>query len=180
MTTWITSPRLDLRPLTMDDAAEFYRLNADEEVMRYVPDIPFFNLGAARDFITNYLQVYKTGFGRLAMINKEDNTFIGWCGLKYHPAEDVVDLGYRLHHKYWGKGYATEAGLACLKHGFERQALNRIIGHAARDNKGSRRVLEKVGMAYVGPFKENDWHGVAYEITRQRYEKQKTDAKPTR
>lgn len=169
MTTWIETPRLKLRPLHMSDAEEFYRLNADPEVMRYVPDIPFFDLEAAHDFMTNYLAVYATGYGRLAMISKETAEFIGWCGLKYHPADDVVDLGYRLHQRYWGKGYATEAGLACLEHGFVRQSLNRIIGHAATENWGSRRVLEKVGMRYVGPFKEDDWHGVAYEITRNRY-----------
>lgn len=49
--------------------------------------------------------------------------FIGFIGLAeptfsahFTPA---VEVGRRLAYPFWGKGYATEGALACLKYGFE-------------------------------------------------------------
>ena len=61
-----------------------------------------------------------------------------------------IDLGYRLLKKAWGKGYATEAAYACIKYGFEKLNLPRIIGRAMPQNTGSIRVLEKCDMRYLG------------------------------
>ena len=35
----------------------------------------------------------------------------------------VSDLGYRLHHRYWRKGLASEAARALLRHAFETVGL---------------------------------------------------------
>jgi RimJ/RimL family protein N-acetyltransferase len=57
----------------------------------------------------------------------------------------------------WGKGYATEAAFACLKYGFEKLHLPRIIGRAMPQNLASIRVLEKCGMQFIGE-EEVDGH----------------------
>lgn len=162
----LVTDRMLLRPFTLTDASAHYTLNADPEVMRYVPDAPFSDITAAQQFLEDYLPIYELGFGRLAMIDKVSGAFIGWCGLKLSPELAQVDLGYRLNRQYWGQGYATEASLACLDYGFRMKKLNRIVGLAMATNLASRRVLEKVGMELVGTFKEPDWSGVLYEIRK--------------
>lgn len=55
-------------------------------------------------------------------------------------------LGYWLGKPYWGKGIATRA-LALLLREIPTRPL---FAHAARDNLGSIRVLEKCGFAIIG------------------------------
>ncbi|MHC4994631.1 MAG: GNAT family N-acetyltransferase [Planctomycetota bacterium] len=71
---------------------------------------------------------------------------------------DSVDLGYRFFSEYWGRGLATEAGLASVRFGFEVLSLERIIGLVMPDNTASIRVLEKVGMRFECEVEdEGDW-----------------------
>lgn len=143
------SDRLAFRQFNAEDAYEIYLLNIDPEVLKYTGDAPFESVDAAKTFLENYKQYELHGMGRWAVIRKEDEAFLGWCGLKYRPDQETVDLGYRFKKEYWGKGYATEAARASLKYGFEVLQLQRIIARAMKDNGASIRVIEKVGMTYV-------------------------------
>ncbi|MGB5980905.1 MAG: GNAT family N-acetyltransferase [Nonlabens sp.] len=130
----LETDRLYLRPFAMEDASCFYEMNDDEQVMRYTGDVPFKNLDAAKEFVKKYnedpeSQYQKYQMGRLTMVRKTDDKALGWSGLKYHPNEDVVDLGYRLKRKYWNKGYATEAAKRCLQHAFEDHQLKEVIAN---------------------------------------------------
>ena len=51
------------------------------------------------------------GFGRMLMVLKESGEVIGDCGVMRSSVGGEMrnDLGYILHHPYWGKGYAVEA-----------------------------------------------------------------------
>ena len=68
------------------------------------------------------------------------------------PVKDApdVEIAYHFLPSAWGKGYATEAAAAILAFGFENARLKEIIGSAYLDNVASWRVLEKVGMRFVG------------------------------
>jgi len=142
----LDTPRLHLREFTPSDAALFYELNSDPDVVRYTGDGPFESVEAAEAFIRNYPDYKKNGFGRWLMFTKDTNEFIGWCGLKLVDGE--VDLGYRLRKKHWKKGYASEAAQACLDYGFNQLGMQRIIGRVATENHASIRVLEKMGMTF--------------------------------
>ena len=63
------------------------------------------------------LPQYKNNLGRWAIHTTSEMVFSGWCGLKYWPEVDEIDLGYRLMQKVWGKGFATEAAQHTLDHG---------------------------------------------------------------
>ncbi len=65
--------------------------------------------------------------GRWAVHIKQGLAFIGWCGLKYRPERNEVDLGYRFDPSSWGKGYATEAAFASIGYGFKNLGLARIV-----------------------------------------------------
>lgn len=148
--------RLILRELRQDDAEHFYELNNDPEVIKYTGDKAFESIEEARSFLKNYSHYRENGFGRWAVIRKDDKVFIGWCGLKLNE-EGYVDIGFRIFQKYWGKGYATEAAKKFIDLGFNRFGLSEIIGRTANENKSSFRVLEKIGMTY---FKNGECHGI--------------------
>lgn len=144
----LETERLILREFLLTDAANFFDLNNDPEVIRYTGDEPFETLGDAEELIRNYSAYTESGFGRWTVVLKETGEILGWCGLRAYPHEEFVDLGYRFHQKYWGKGYATESAQACLNYGFKDLNLDTIIGRSATDNTGSIKVLEKIGMKF--------------------------------
>lgn len=160
----LETPRLYLRELTPTDAEDFFNLNQDPEVIKYTGDVAFNNSIEARSFLQNYNQYELFGMGRWAVIRKEDEAFLGWCGLKYSPDLDEVDLGFRYFKKYWNQGYATESALACLEFGFHQLDLEKIVGRAMEANVASIKVLEKIGMQYAGKFDFMKHEGVLYEI----------------
>ncbi len=143
----VSTPRLILREFTLADAPSFFALNADPEVMRYTGDKPFADLAEAEALIAGYHWYRTHGYGRWTVVRAVDGAVLGWCGLRKQTSGEV-DLGYRLHRQFWGRGYATEAALVCVRIGFEQFDMPYIIGRVARANVASIRVLEKCGMTY--------------------------------
>jgi len=146
----IETNRLLLRRFTEDDASLLYELNLDPEVIRYTHD-PIADAEHAKKILRDVIlpQYVLYHHGRWAVHLKSDLEFIGWCGLKYLSETNEVDLGYRFRKKFWGKGYATEGGLACIAYGFNQLNLRRIVARALPGNLASVRVLEKCGMKYL-------------------------------
>ena len=125
------TPRLLLRQFTETDAPLILELNSDPEIVKYVHEPTLKTIEQAEIILNNnILPQYKNNLGRWAIHTKKDNEFIGWCGLKYRPELDEIDLGYRLMQKAWGKGYATEAARHTLDHGFRVLDLKLITGRA--------------------------------------------------
>lgn len=151
----LETTRLFLREWTPDDAADFFRLNSDPQVMRYVPDEPVQTVDDARAILVSHpIKDYRErGFGRCACILKATGENIGMCGLKYLKEIEAVDLGFRFLPAHWGKGLATEAATPCVDYGFTQLGLEEIFGFAEPENGASIRVLEKVGMQFVDDFR---------------------------
>ena len=164
MTIILSTERLDLRELTPGDAAHLFTLNEDPEVVRHTGDGPFSSPAEARRFLEAYIEVYaRDGMGRWAVLRRRDEAFLGWCGLR-RAKDGEVDLGFRLHRRYWGNGYATEAARAAIGHGFGPLGLARVIGRARRANPASIRVLEKAGLRRERDFAFEGHPGVLLAI----------------
>jgi RimJ/RimL family protein N-acetyltransferase len=110
----------------------------------------------------------------LAMVHQRDQRFIGWCGLDHggrstsdwDPARAHPVLFYLLHPDYRGQGLATEAAAALLGYAFGELGLAQVDGGAAFENSASRRVMEKIGMRYLGLNEEG---GHAFTLKREEY-----------
>lgn len=152
----LETPRLLLREFNEMDGDAMYLLNADPDVIKYTGDPPFESPHEAQQFLIDYADYKKHGFGRWAVVEKESDQFIGWCGLKRHE-DGMVDVGFRFYKEQWGKGYATESAKEVLNYGFTSLKLAEIIGRAARENVASIRVLEKLGFTY---WKKAPCHGI--------------------
>jgi len=143
----LESERLLLREFKISDAKKMYQLNSDPDVIRYTGDGPFDSIESAVQFLENYSDYSKNGFGRWVCIDKKFKEFIGWCGLKKHQ-DEVVDIGYRFFKKDWGKGFATESAKASLEYGFKNLNLPEIIGRSDAANIASIHVLKKLNMQF--------------------------------
>ncbi len=144
--------RLEHRAFTVDDAESFYALNSNSKVMQFTGEPLLSSLAEAEQAIENYSDFEVVGYGRWACVLKETKDVIGFCGLKYLPDLDVVDVGYRFQPEYWGHGFATEACIASLNFGFDTLRLEQIFGFVIPENAASIRVLEKAGMQSTGEF----------------------------
>jgi [ribosomal protein S5]-alanine N-acetyltransferase len=148
MSTIVTTERLYLREFTINDAQLLVDLNSDPDVTRYTGDGPVDIKEADKILKEIILPQYLNKKGRWAVNLKENDEFIGWCGIKYIESLNEFDLGYRFFKKHWGKGYATEAAQAVMDYGLNILKLPQIVGRASVENHNSIKVLEKVGLKF--------------------------------
>ncbi len=87
-------------------------------------------------------------YGLQALIRKDNNEFIGQCGLLTQPIEgkQELEVGYHVFKKYWGQGYAPEAAKAFFNYGFKHKQAPSIISIIDIRNLKSQRVAEKNGL----------------------------------
>ncbi len=102
----------------------------------------------------------------LAVIYKDTGELIGWCGLDHRDrTKENPVLFYLLKKSYWGRGLATEAARALIGYAFNELGLNRVDSGAEFENIASKRVMEKIGMQYLGL---NDEGGYAFTIAKEK------------
>ncbi len=166
----LQTPRLILRRITEADAPLIFALNRSPDVLRYLHEPELKDEADARRVIRDIIlpQYSLYNLGRWAIILKEGNTFIGWCGLKYRPEKKEIDLGYRLVPQYWGYGYATEAATHTLRYGLDILNLETIIGQAHIENIASWTILEKIGMQYIKDEIVDDCPVKVYSISKSK------------
>lgn len=145
--------RLRLRRWVAADAVPFAALNADPEVMEFLPAA--LSRGQSDAFIARIEECFSTrGYGLWAV--EAPTGFIGYTGLWPVPGEvpfaPAVEVGWRLARSAWGQGYATEAARAALAYGFSELGLAEVVSFTAVGNVRSRAVMERLGMSYDGTF----------------------------
>jgi ribosomal-protein-alanine N-acetyltransferase len=143
------TPRLVLRPFTLDDVEAFYRMGSQPEIIRWAQPTAFTSLEDARQKLQEWpLSDYaRVGYGRMACVWKATGAVIGFSGLKHLPELSETELGYRLFPEFWGQGIASEAGQACI--GMARElGLGHIISLIHPANAASVGVARKLGLRH--------------------------------
>lgn len=149
----IETERLLLRPYVPEDLDLLAPILGDPITLRFWPEPK--TRDEARAWIARSIASYaEHGYGRWAVILKESGEQIGDVGIMYSSVNGrmVHDLGYILHHPWWGKGYAVEAARAAMDHGFGTLGLDALHANMAHDNDPSRRVAERLGMTLIDEF----------------------------
>ena len=155
--------RLVLKPIALSHFDDLVALRSDPEVMKYVGDGLTQTKEQVLDFINYGVDYFaKYGLDFFSVFKKETGEFVGQAGL-FHVGFNInqpdIELAYRLHKKYWNRGYATELAKALIYYGFNKLSLPKIIATVRPENVGSRRVMEKAGMSYMGivDFRGSPW-----------------------
>ena len=170
----ITTDRLILRDLIDDDCDAMHDMDSHplliEATGEHIPSDKSETLKHIRNIRKQY---EANGFGRYAVILKDTEEFLGWAGLKLEKNvnghETFIDLGYRLLPRFWGKGYATEAGRALVSYGFEVLKVDRICAYVESNNHASRRVAEQCGLRVTGGFEGERMREWWLELDKSEY-----------
>jgi RimJ/RimL family protein N-acetyltransferase len=143
----IDTSRLRLRPCTADDAGALHRLWTHPDVRRHLWDDEVISPARARATLAAGIASFAdAGYGLWAVLPRDGDALIGFCGLRRVPATGDVELVYGLAPERWRGGLATEAVVAVLDFAFTVLGLARVIGMTDPPNGASMRVMEKAGM----------------------------------
>ncbi|RKR92156.1 RimJ/RimL family protein N-acetyltransferase [Micromonospora pisi] len=144
----LTTPRLLLREMTVDDLDDMAALLGDPEVMRYYPRL--LTRGEALGWIEWNRRLYRDrGFGLWIMSARDSGEFVGDCGLTVQRVDGVeeIEIGYHVRADLQGRGFASEAALACRDYARDVVGAERLIAIINPENLPSQRVAEKIGLA---------------------------------
>ena len=156
----ITTKRLHLREANLDDAKFILELLNSKGWLDNIGDRGIRTIDDAKNYISiKLLPDYgKDNIAMFVIERKDDGVSIGTCGLIKRPQLEEVDIGFAMLEKYGKKGYAYEAASATLKMAMDEIKLKRIVGITTLENKGSQRLLEKIGLSFekMIPFDDEE------------------------
>jgi RimJ/RimL family protein N-acetyltransferase len=106
-------------------------------------------------------------------LNLQEVQWIGYVGVRdatttSMPAENtskpstkpwtqMIELRYGFHPTHWSKGYGTEAARAIMGWCEQSFGVQRFIAETEAENKGSARILGKLGFVEMDGEKEVIW-----------------------
>lgn len=164
----LETERLIMRPLAESDVDKIFAMRSDEDIMRFIrkpqgrdESLDWIKLVSAR------WDTEKLGF--CAVIEKETDKFLGWCGIWRLQETDELEVGYAIEKAYWGKGFATEAAEKFMQYAFEKLKTEKLVAVARPENTASRRVMEKLGMQYIATGTFYNQFLVQYAISKNEF-----------
>jgi RimJ/RimL family protein N-acetyltransferase len=148
----VVTPRLFLKKESLNDFERFFAMSKDPEVMKYIGDGSIFHWTkkvALEKFRTKLDRKNNSEYGTLAVYTKNNQVYIGWCGIRYSKFLDHIELGYSYCSDAWHNGYATEAAAALIAITYREADLDRIQACTHPENTASIHVLEKLGFTPI-------------------------------
>jgi RimJ/RimL family protein N-acetyltransferase len=149
--------RLTVRQYSFDaDAENFFLLNSNKDVMRYIRPVKTREECDAflKEIILNAEE--NPGMGRWAAIEKGSNASVGSFAIIPVEGTDDIQLGFALLPVYWGKGFASELTRAGLDYYFSTTVADHIYAIAEEPNIASQKVLLKNGFVPDGTIQEGE------------------------
>ncbi|MGF9755727.1 GNAT family N-acetyltransferase [Microvirga sp. 0TCS3.31] len=173
---FLSTGRLGLRPVGVEDLDLMVDLNSDPAVMTYIQGrraTPDETAAEWRQRLDHQSDAAR-GLGYWAGFDA--GAFVGWWSASsFEGRPEISGIGYRLRATGWGRGLATEGARAMILQAFSCRDIDRVFASTMAANTGSRRVLEKLGMTQNASWAASEakqripgWeHGeVYYELTR--------------
>lgn len=140
-----------MKPLSKEDDVNLFELHSDSEVMKFIrkPDQDIFETKKRINSLLKYTQS-NANFGLWTVWSNDKNEFLGWAILQHIElnADYPIEVGYRLHKKFWNNGLATQMTLELLAYAKEL-GLENISAITLEENEASKKVLEKTGFKYL-------------------------------
>lgn len=159
----IRTERLILRPPQLGDAqAAFERRNLPE-VARYQDwELPYTLEQAERMTAKAAAMdgpVDGSGWSLTVVLAEDPDCIVGDLYVELRWGGRSGYIGYTFHPDHWGRGYASEAAEALVRHLFDDVGVGRIESSLHPDNVASSRVLESCGMIFEGLTRRSFWVG---------------------
>jgi [ribosomal protein S5]-alanine N-acetyltransferase len=144
----LTTPRLMLREISLDDLDFMCEMLGDPEVMRFYPQI--YDRDGAATWITKAVQRYADhGHGLWLACDRESLEPRGQVGVLTQEVEgrSLIEVGWMIHRPFWRQGLASEAAGACHNWAFENTGCDVVHALIRPANVPSQGVARKLGMS---------------------------------
>ncbi len=157
-TLHIKTTRLQIRPLTLADLADFHFYRSNPEVTKY-QGFDVMTIEQAEQFIVeNSSLTFGTPgeWVQYGIEQVESKRLIGDCAIKLEQSDDrMAQIGITLSPPEQRKGYAKEAMLGILAYLFETKQIHRLAATVDAENIASIQLLKSAGFRQEGHFIEN-------------------------
>ena len=166
-----TTDRLTVRPWRTDEAPELLDVLGREEVTRWLGPShrrPLVTPQEAVARIATYAErTLATPLGVWAVVPHDEPPVGTVLLVDVEGSPGDVEVGWYLHPDAQGRGLATEAAAAVLRHGFDN-GLPEVLAVTHDDNTASQAVCARLGMTALTP-RERWWpgEGAAYRLRRR-------------
>lgn len=145
--------RLLIRPWRdAEDREAFAELMRDPEVNRFLRGRPYTEAELDEWFARQARQLAEHDVCMGAVVEKSSGRPIGISGVQPLGTTGDLEIGWIFARETWGRGYATEAGRAAMRHVLETLARPRVVAIIGPENEASKRVAERLGMQYEGRY----------------------------
>lgn len=150
----LETERLILRPFNKGDLSDIMDYATDPKWSKYLPVPQPYTSQSAIEFLELQVSLDRVNNPNWAI--QYQNKVVGGINVRFFFDKDRAELGYSISPVHWGKGLATEAARKIIDLCFEGCLnLNRISANADSRNKGSLKVMEKLGMTVEGTLRQN-------------------------
>lgn len=170
MRIFLETARLILKSPEFSDLDHFVTLRSDPDVMKYLGNGKAQTKKEVARFLkTTIAYQKKYPYSLFCVFEKDTGDFVGQGGLShlaFNDKQSDSEIAYRLHKRFWGKGYGTEIAQALVDCGFKYLTIKRLVAFVDPENIASRRVIEKIGMTYTGTIRYYGKERPCYEIYR--------------
>ena len=151
---FIETDRLLLRPLSYQDAEDFYAIASNPQNLEFIFPSQS-SLQESQYVVANFFM--KNPLGVWAICDKEGQQMIG--SIKFEKLDEIkqeAELGYFLKKDYWGRGLMTECVKEILFLSFGEFDLKWLSIVTHQENLASQRVAQKAGFRMYRQFKGSD------------------------
>lgn len=156
MTIILETPRLILRDIDpIADLGRWTDMMSDEDTVRYIGGKTMDRQGSWRQIATVIGHQQIRGYSFYAVIEKATGQFVGRIGPWYPEGWEAPEVGWTLHRDATGKGYAKEAGQACIDYVFDTLGWEDVTHVIAHGNIASIKTAEACGSKYLRETQDN-------------------------
>ncbi|GGB37948.1 N-acetyltransferase [Lentibacillus populi] len=146
----INTKRILMRKLSTEDIKEFYEIVKKNDVGNWLGIGNGMSFKETEQYVNQIIKHWKQhNFGVWALINQSTDEIMGHCGLRYIDDTEDIEIIYLLDPKFWGKGYATEAGNAAIQFAFNSLKIHKLIARVRTNNSNSKKVIDKLGFKFI-------------------------------
>ena len=140
---------ISIRKLTIEDVITTFAYSSNHENTYYMLNSPFLTIDETKEFVSKCIAEYESKNPRfLSFAVVYNDVHVGEVFASISKKE--ADIGWIIDKRYWGKGIATCGAKLFIEYLKNEHGIEHLISCCDARNMPSRRIMEKLGMKFVG------------------------------
>ena len=155
--TKITTERLELKPIKLEDAEDLFKITSNKTTTRYMLYAGTEKIQETIDFITDCQKDWNRWLADKSQPNvtlnfsifiKNTTSPIGTIEIDILEDPTTAEMGWMIHNDFQNKGYGSEAAFAILDFA-KTLGIKSIVAHCDKRNIPSFNLMKKIGIKLV-------------------------------